>query len=254
MEQTGSAAVAQGGRNLYTVGGALALLCAVIYLITLGVYIPVNRAGTSPGNVLDWFQLFHIQPLTGLFLLGLADVVIMLLWVPIFLALFTCLRRYERTWLLIGSALVFIGVAVYLATNSAFSMLSLSRLYTEAATDLERTMVLSAGRAMIAISEGTGGRYTGMALAWLGAMIFSIIMRRSRWFGKATAWVGILGMGFLVASMPFAGYTSTGAASPVVGAIVAVTYIGGGLLSFVWYILTGLDLIKLGRMAGQESA
>jgi hypothetical protein len=72
-------------------------------------------------------------------------------------------------------------------------------------------------------------------------------MLRSKTFGKATAWVGILGLGLLVAGVPFAGYTTAGPTTAVVSVIIAVSYMGGGLLSLAWYILVGLKLWKLGQ-------
>jgi hypothetical protein len=100
---------------------------------------------------------------------------------------------------------------------------------------------------MLAISEGTGGQYTGMPVAWLAGLIIAVVMLRSKVFSKATAWAGILGLGLLLASIPFAGYTTTGPMTTAVSAIIAVTYIGGGLLSLVWYILVGRRLLQLGR-------
>ena len=237
--------------SLYRIGGAAALICALMYVIALGIYIPANRAGPPPGTVPEWFTLFQTNPLTGLFFLGLADIVIMVLWGPMSLALYAALKQSNKTWSLIATAFVFVGMAVYLATNTAFSMLSLSHQYAAATTEAQKSVVLAAGQAMLAVSEGTGGQYTGMPLAWLAGLIFSAVMLRSKAFSKATAWVGILGLGLLVASMPFAGYTTTGPTTAVVSAIIAVTYIGGGLLSLAWYILVGLRLLKLGQPEGK---
>jgi phosphatidylserine synthase len=103
---------------------------------------------------------------------------------------------------------------------------------------------------MLAISEGTGGQYTGMPIAWLAGLLLSVVMLRSKAFSKATAWVGILGLDFLLVSMPFTGYTATGPATVAVNAIIAVMYIGGGLLSLTWYLLVGLRLFKLGQLEG----
>ncbi len=100
------------------------------------------------------------------------------------------------------------------------------------------------------MSEGTGGQYVGMPQAWLAGVILSVLMLRGKAFNKAIAWVGIVGLGLLIASMPFAGYTTTGPTSTAVSAIAAVTYIGGGLLSLAWYILVGLRLLKLRRLEG----
>jgi hypothetical protein len=139
-------------------------------------------------------------------------------------------------------------MSVYLATNTAFSFLSLSQKYALATTEVQKTAIQTAGQAMLAIGEGTGGQYTGMPLAWLAGLILSILMLQGKVFGKVNAWLGIVGLGLLCASIPFAGYTTTGPTIAAVSAIIAVTYTGGGLLSLVWYILTGLKLLKLGRV------
>jgi hypothetical protein len=241
-------------KSLYKIGGAAALLCALMYLIALVVYIPANRAAPPPGTVLEWFTLFQDNLLTGLFFLGLADIVIMILWGPMALALYTALKQSNRTWSRIATAFVFVGMAVYLATNTAFSMLSLSRQYAAATTDAQKSILLAAGQAMLAVSEGTGGQYTGMPLAWLAGLIIAVIMLRSKTFSKVTAWVGTLGLGLLLASIPFAGYTTAGPTTSVVNAIIAVTYIGGGLLSLAWYILVGRRLLQLGRGKAYDEA
>jgi hypothetical protein len=234
--------------GLYTIGGAAALICAVMYLVTLAVYIPANLASPPPETVLEWFTLFEESPIIGLFFLGLADIFIMILWGPMSLALCSVLKGSNRTWSLIAASFVFVGMAVYLATNTAFSMLSLSQEYAAATIEAEKSILLAAGQAMLAVSRGTGGRYTGMPLAWLAGLILSVIMLRSRAFSKATAWVGILGLGLLVAGTPFGGhYTATGTPTAVQSAMVAVQYVGGGVLSLVWYILVGFNLLKIGR-------
>lgn len=233
--------------GLYRIGGVAALICAVMYLITLAVYVPANLANPPPETVLDWFLVFEDSRITGLFFLGLGDIIIMILWGPMSLALYAVLRQTDRIWSLIAAPLVFVGMAVYLATNTAFSMLSLSQEYAVAATEAEKSILLAAGQAMLAVSRGTG-LYTGMALAWLAGLILSAVMLRSKVFTKVTAWVGILGLGLLVTGTPFGGhYTATGTPTAVQSAMVAVQYVGGGLLSLAWYILVGLRLLKIGR-------
>ena len=104
---------------------------------------------------------------------------------------------------------------------------------------------------MLAVTRGTGHLYFGMQLVWLSGLVLSVIMLRSEAFSKTTAWVGILGLGLLVVGIIGGGhYTSTGDYTLFQGIIVAVQYVGGGLLSLIWYILVGLRLIKLGRSEG----
>jgi hypothetical protein len=247
MDKTNVENLDSGWKDLYRIGGIAALICALMYIITLIVYIPANLASPPPATVLEWFMVFEDSPITGLFFLGLGDAAIMILWVPMSLALYVVLRKTNKTWTTIALALVFVGIAVFLATNTAFSMLSLSQEYAAASTEAEKSMLLAAGQVMLAVTRGTG-LYTGMELVWFAGLILSVVMLRSESFSKATAWVGTLGLGLLVVGIiGGAHYTSTGEYTAIQGVIVAVQYVGGGLLSLAWYIMVGLRLIKLGR-------
>ena len=106
-----------------------------MYVVALRVYAHAFRAGPPPSTVLEWFTVFQTNPLTGLFFLGLADIVIMILWGPMSLALYAALKQSGKSWSMIAAAFVFVGMAVYLATNTAFSMLFLSHQYAAAATE-----------------------------------------------------------------------------------------------------------------------
>jgi hypothetical protein len=250
MNETNKKSASLVWSSLYIIGGVSALMCALMYLVAMAIYIPANLSSKPPSTVLEWFTLFQTSPITGLFFLGLADIVIMILWGPMALALCAALKPFNKSWMLIATLFVFVGMTVYLATNTAFSMLSLSRHYSLAITEAEKSLLQAAGQSMLAVSEGTGGQYAGMPLVWLAGMIISVVMLKSKIFNKATGWVGILGLGLLVASMPFAGYTTTGPTTAVVTGVIAVTYIGGGLLSLAWYILVGMKLLNLGRLEG----
>jgi hypothetical protein len=234
-------------KELFSIGGVSALICAGMYFVALGVYIPAYRVGPPPATILEWFALFQANPLTGLFFLGLADIVITILWGPMSLALYAILKQSNKTWSIIATLFVFVGMALFLATNTAFSMLHLSRQYALAATEAERSNLASAGQAMLAVTEGA----RMLPLIWLAGLIISIVMLRSNDFSKVTAWAGILGLGFLSISGLFAGYATTGPMTPAVSIIIVVSYTGGGLLSLGWYILVGLRLLKLGRFEGK---
>ena len=241
MNESSSGIVDSTRNGLYKIGGAAALICAGMYFVALGVYIPAYRVGPPPTTGLEWFTLFQANPLTGLFFLGLADIIITILWGPMSLALYAILKQSNQAWMMIAISFVFVGMAIFLATNQAFAMLYLSRQYAVATTEAQRSSLLSAGQAIVAVTEGA----RMLPLIPLAGLIFSTAMLRSKIFGKVTAWVGIVGLGFLSASGFFAGYATTGPATAITTIIVGVTYAGGGLLSLVWYILIGLRLLKL---------
>jgi hypothetical protein len=222
------------------VGGIAALMSAAMYFVGLLVYIPAYRAGPPPNSVLEWFTLFQNSWLSGLFFLGLADIVIMVAWVPMSLALYTALRRSHKTWLTVATSFAFVGITVFLATNVAFSMHSLSIQYAEATTDAQRAGLLASGEALLSVNAGA---YMGMPLVWVVGMIFSIVMLRSNVVSRVTAYVGILGFALLLASVPFAGYTTVSpTGTPVTGAVAAIVTVSYmGVDCFRWLGISWLD-------------
>jgi hypothetical protein len=248
MDKSSTEALDPTWKGLYKVSGVAALIIAVMYFLAMVIYIPANLASPPPSTVLEWFTLFQDDRLTALFYLGFADIIIMLCTGPMFLALYAVLSSVNKTWMIIATSFAFVGMAVYLATNAVFSMLTLSDQYAAATTEAQKSLLLAAGQATIATVEGTGGRYMGLPLVWVSSLIVSVVMLRSKIFSPATAYVGIFGFALLAASVPFATYTTTGETSAAVAAIIFITYTGGGLLSLAWYILVGVRLTKLGRL------
>jgi len=232
-------------KRLYLMGGAACLVIALLYLSAAAVYVPAMRQGPAPTTVLEWFDLLQADRLVGLFYLGFADIPIVILFGLVSFALHTALKQVDEIWAMIAAPFAFVGMAVYLATNVSFSMLSLSSEYAAATTEAQRLATLAAGQALLSVTHGTGG-VAGLALVWLASLIFSILMLRAQRMSKSTAWIGIIAFALLVPSFLFSGYTY-GASSRIGEALALVTSIGGGLLSLVWYILTGLGLIRLGR-------
>lgn len=129
-------------------------------------------------------------------------------------------------------------------------MLTLSNQYVAATAEAQKSLIQAAGQGLIASTQGTG-YYMGLPLVWLTNIILSVIMLRYKSFGKASAYVGILGYALLLAGVPLAGYATTDPATAVETAIAYVSYLGGGVLWVIWWILIGLKLLQLGRIEGK---
>lgn len=144
--------------------------------------------------------------------------------------------------MVIATTFGFVGIAVYFASNQAFAMLSLSDQYAAATTNVQRSMLLAAGQALLAIDnpgavyQGTG-IYISLLLVTLAGLIISIVMLRSSIFGKATAYAGILanvfGLGYFIA-LAFA---------------PALCFLPPSISApfrLIWYILIARRLFQLG--------
>ena len=123
---------APGWRGFYTVAGTAMLLsmAVVVAEILIGFLPAAARAAQQTVTVTDWFRLFEDNGFLGLRNLGLLNLIGAALLTPAFLAICFALKRENQPWAALGAILFFMGMAIYLAENRAFAMLSLSGQYS----------------------------------------------------------------------------------------------------------------------------
>jgi hypothetical protein len=146
--------------------------------------------------------------------------------------------------MVIATASGIVGISVYFASNQALTMLALSERYAAATSDLQRSMYLAAGEALLAINnpgamfQGSG-IYVSLFLVLLAGLIISIVMLRSDVFSKATAITGILangiGIGYFI-GLAFA-WELYWLPIPI-----------SAPFRVIWYFLIALRLFKLGKV------
>ena len=169
--------------RLYKVGGVAAWIAVLLFRRWLGEEFLLLRAigiirfgpRAIPSSAIDWFTLLHTNRLVGLTLLNAFDMVNYVLVALIFLGLYAALRQANRSYMTIATALAFVGIAVYLASNQAFSLLSLSDQYAAATTDAQRSVLLAAGQALLTIHDpnALGPGAMGFLLVNLAGLIIS---------------------------------------------------------------------------------
>ncbi len=252
MNQVANAETLDAGwKSLYRAGGVAALIAGVFFRRNIAAEIGLFSQRPSPVTVSDWFALLQSNRLLGLSYLNIFDLVNYALVGLMFLVLYAVLKRANKSYMAVATALGFVGIAVYFASNTAFSMLSLSDQYTAATTEAQRNILLAAGQALLAINRfsspgahpGAGG-YMSLLLIAVAGMITSVVMLRSAVFNRATAYVGILASAFDLA------YCITFAFIPMVDSkLLAVSFIpAAGFFLMIWHIMVGWRLYQLGRL------
>ena len=231
-------------RLLYFLGGAAALIAVVVFRRHFGteltLLMDMGIIGMEPpSSAFDWFALLQDNRFLGLILLDLFDLVNYLLVGLIFLALYGAFRRANKVAMTVATAGALVGVAVYLASNQAFAMLALSDRYATASTDAMQAMFLAAGEALLAI-HNPDGVLLGLLLVALAGLIASVVMLRSRVFGKATATVGVVANSLVLTYF---------VALPAVPAIAFLFPAVSAPFRLLWYILIARRLFQLGRGA-----
>jgi hypothetical protein len=218
---------------LYKIGGAAALLSVVFFPIQIIVFL----VSPPPDTVIGWFRLFQDNQLIGLLDLDLLLIVDQVLAILIFLALYVALRRANQSFMAIGLALGLVSTVLFIASNPAFAMLSLSDQYAAAATDAQRAVFLAAGQAMLVTWQGSAFQ-ASYVLGSIAPILISAVMLRSKLFSRATAYLGIL-----------ANVIALGLYVPRIGVYISVFSV---VFLWSWYILLARRFFQLGR-DNQES-
>ncbi len=244
-------------RLLYRAAAAAALIAVLFFRRNFGTEMVAFRGfglfdvpAVHPSDAAGWFTLLQDDKLLGLVLFDVVDLVNYVLVGLLFLALYGALHRANRSAMVIATASGLVGVAVYLASNQAFAMLTLSEHYAGATTDAQRATFLAAGEALLAIHhpgtiyQGTG-IYLSLFLVLLAGLIISLVMLRGNVFGKATAWVGIVANG--VCLLHFV-------ALAVVPALIAFPTSISAPFRVTWYVLIALRLLRLASGRSEQRA
>ena len=235
---------------LYKLGGAAALAAMFANLLDVllgfgGTEVVIYGARSAS----DWFAIYQENWFSGLYSLGILNIVYMLAMLPVYLALFGAHRRRQAVQVVLVMIVFLLTISIYISTNAAIPMLVLSNKYALANTDAQKNIFLAAGEAVLARGEDfTPGAFISLILGSLAAIAISIIMLRGEIFGKATAWIGIVGFTFLSLFTILATF---------VPALYTIAYYGfgaiGGLLALAWFALVARRLFQLGRNSQEDA-
>lgn len=223
-------------KSLYKVGGVSALITGTLLLIEMIAFI-----ATSAPNMADaagWFDLFHNNRVIGLIDFGILELYGLILFVPIFLALYFFLRRASESYMVVAEILAIVGIAVNFATSKLFSLLTLSDLYAASTTIEMKSQFLAAARATLAVGAlgGIGGSVEGGIPLAVSGLIISVIMVRSNILGRTVGFFGLLANGVGMVMYFNAALAPAMSGSPFFGAFF--------LLSVIWFFLIGIKLLQ----------
>ncbi len=233
-----SAKVEKVNSSLFRLGGAAAFIVAVVTLAE----VITQSISPLPATVVDWFELFQRNRIMGVLEFWGLEVVMYVMFVIVFLALYTALKEVDRTRMTIALALALIGIAIFLATNNPFTMLSLSDQHAAATTEAQKTLFTAAGQALLAnTSQRTvGGFNMGLFLVSIAGLIVSVVMLRGESFSGRTAYVGIIANALSLADYLRQALTS----SEIVAVLVILP---NAVLLIAWYFLIYRNLYRFGN-------
>ncbi|MCX6647770.1 MAG: hypothetical protein NTV61_00040 [Candidatus Bathyarchaeota archaeon] len=213
---------------LYRVGGAAALIMLILIPIGAIPFIVSPR----PDTVNGWFTLIEGNRLLGIALLDAPNLVVNIVGIMLFLALYAALRRVDESLSTIAAVLGVVASTLYIVSNPAFAMLSLSGQYAAATTEAQRSVLLAAGQTVITVYQSSTAFVVSYVFGAIATLIFSAVMVRGNIFSKRAAYAGI-----------FASIFTLGLFVPEIGLYVSIL----SLVPYaVWLALVARRLLRLG--------
>jgi hypothetical protein len=192
-------------------------------------------------SAIEWFAIYQDNWFRGVYALGILNIFYMVTMLPVYFALFGAHFEKHALAAVLTIIIFLTAMSMYISNNAAIPLLVLSGKYSLAATDLQRTILIAAGEAVLSHGEDfTAGAFIPLFLSGLAAIAISIIMLRGGIFGKVNAWIGLVGFTFLSL------FTIIATFIPALYSF-AFYFLGsiGGLLALSWFALVARRFFQL---------
>jgi hypothetical protein len=229
-------------RWIYKFGAVAALIAMSANLadVVLG-FGGTDMVTYGTKSAVEWFAVYHDNWFRGVYALGILNIFYMIAMLPVYLALFGAHLEKQAVAAALTVIIFVTAMSMYISNNAAIPLLVLSGKYSLATTDLQRTILVAAGEAVLSRGEDfTPGSFIPLFLGGLAAICISIIMLRGGIFGKVNAWIGIVG--FTLLSL----FTIIATFVPALY-LFAFYFLGsiGGLLALSWFALVARRFFQL---------
>ena len=184
-------------KTFYRTAAIMALLIVVAGLTdTITSMLGGEVRENTAISVVEWFSLFQNKPFYAFSYLGVINITTLTLSIPIYLALCHAHWRTQPGFAALAAVLFFVGITIYISSNTVFSMFALSRQYA-AASEIQKPALEAIGRALLAQgADLTPGTFMGFFFTQAAGLLITGVMLQGRVFGR---WAGRFGLvGYLL--------------------------------------------------------
>jgi hypothetical protein len=235
-------------KSFYTFGGIVTILA--LTGISLDVVIGIINSGNLsalPQTAIDRFAQFHNNKFLGLYDLDLLNIVIQIILIPVYFALYAVHNDTSKTYGPLALVIFLFGSVIMVANNTALPMLDLSNKFYSTTSESQKVLYAAAGESMLARgAHGSPGIFLGFFIPNIANLIMSVVMLKGKVFSKTNSWIGIIGSILMLLYVILVNF-GTGVKN-----MATAFAMPGGLLLMVWMIMFMISLFKLGHVSSKE--
>ena len=222
--------------------GAISVFLAVLVMLTEIFLTALPDGGRVELTIEQLFDMYNRNWFMAMRYMGLINIIASTLMLPVFYSLYGLYRHNLKVFASFSLILSFIGYVIFMADNTTFACLELAEKYFKEISDTNKTILLSAGEALIAKGAShTPGTFPGFLIGQIAGIFFSIIILNGKVLNKSTGILGLIGFSFLLIFEVISSFVGTLFFESMIFAMV------GGIVTLVWYVLIGLGLLKNSR-------
>lgn len=235
-------------KSIYTFAGITTILA--LTGITLDVIIGNITSGdlsALPQTATGRFTQFHENKIQGLYHLDLLNIIIQMILIPTYIALFAVHRNINKAYGLLALVIFLFGSVIMVANNTALSMLELSNKFFSTTIESQKTLYAAAGESMLAQgAHGSPAIFPGFFIPNIANLIMSVVMLKGKVFSRTNSWLGIIGSILMMLYVVLVNF-GTGIES-----MATAFAMPGGLLLMAWMIMFTSRLFKLSKAVSVE--
>jgi hypothetical protein len=228
--------------GFYKVAGIFSLLIVLVGLVDIVTSMLGGEAHANATILIeDWFAFFDTNPLAALGNLGLFNILTLSLGIPLYLALFNINKLKYPAFSALAAILFSMGTAIYISSNTVFSMQAISNQYAFA-SEVQKPLLEATGRALLAQgADLSAGTFMGFLFTQSAGLIMALVLMQSGVFGKIVPLLGAIGFGLMLVFFLIAAFapehfnTATMISAP------------GGILLMAYQVLLARKLFQLSK-------
>ena len=235
-------------KSIYTLGGIVTIiaLTGVLLDIIIG-NITGGNLSALPQTSIDRFAQFHVSKFLGLYNLDLLNIIIQMVLIPAYFALYAVHRNINKAFGILAFVVFLFGSVIMVANNTALPMLELSNKYFSTTIESQKAFYVAAGESLLAQgAHGSPGIFLGFFIPNIANLIMSFVMLKGTIFSKINSWIGIIGSILMLLYVILVNF-GTGVEN-----MATAFAMPGGLLLMTWMIMFTIKLFKLGHISSKE--
>jgi hypothetical protein len=235
-------------KSIYSLGGIVSIiaLAGILLDIILG-NVTGGNLSALPQTAIDRFAQFHNNKFLGLYNLDLLNIIIQMILIPTYFALYAVHRNTNKAYGLFTLVVFLFGSVIMVANNTSLPMLELSNKYYSTTIESQKAFYAAAGESLLAQgAHGSPGIFLGFFIPNIANLIMSFVMLKGKMFSKTNAWLGIIGSVLMLVYVILVNF-----GSGVMNMATAFA-MPGGLLLMAWMILFTKRLFNLGGVSSKK--